>query len=185
MGSCSSNQRTLPHSITLLKRGKKDTISESRTTEKPKIFLQLIDHVDTFINSEFSFIEGIKFCYGDYIKGMQVCYSVNLQKKTMNLMGSGTHKFEKIVRFEEGEHIDSLVLYHDEVALTAIKLTTTLGREEFIGGKFGENILQKEINLRAFDKVVLGFRGLVGEYLKDLEVYETQAEIYVTQKTEY
>jgi len=180
MGSCSSKTTSHPHSITLLSRLNKESIPEAQLATS-KSDLRMVDHIDTFINSELSFIEGIKFCYGQYIRGMQVCYSINLQKKTVNLMGTGPHKTEKIVRFEEGEYIDSLTLYHDKIAVTAIKLTTTTGKEELIGNQ-SEGNSEKEINLRDLDKVVLGFRGLVGEYLKDLEVYQTQVEVCLTQE---
>jgi len=172
MGSCSSAQKA-PASIM--------TVDQQHTSASPPN-LMMIDHLQTFADDDYSTIESIQIFSGKYIKGVQVNYSVNLLSKKMDIMGTGTHNAKQTMKFSECEYIDHLILYHDRIAITGIHISTTKGNEMFFGNETNRPY-KREVNLKGTEKVVVGFRGVVGEYLTDLEVYQAQIDKQDIQDT--
>ncbi len=171
MGSCSSANK-LPVSIM--------TIDRQPTSSSPN--LTMVDHLQTFADDDYSTIESIQIFSGKYIKGIQVNYSVNLLSKKCDIMGTGAHTTKQTMKFSECEYIDALTLYHDNVAITGIHISTTKGNQMFFGNEDNKPF-RREVNLKDTEKVVVGFRGVVGEFLSDLEVYQAQIDKQDIQDT--
>jgi len=169
MGSCSSVQKA-PASIVPLNKDSLDTQASQNTTN-----LKTIDHLPTFAGDSCSSIHTIEICGGRYITGIRVNYIVDFRLKTMDIFGTGNYCARNMMKFEENEFIDSLIVYMDQVAVTGMKLTTTKGKRMTFGDE-DNRPLKKEINLRDTDKVIVGFKGVVGEYLKDLDAYHAQID---------
>jgi len=185
MGSCSSVQNT-PHSIEVVKSTSQATpmVPESfiHSTEGSCGNFKIIDHKNVFTHDEYYGIEGIVIFYGKYIKGIQVSYSVNNRSRVVDLMGTGTHEDRYDLNFKEDEFIDELTFYFDNRAITSLQISTTAGKKLLIGNKTNMPY-KKELNLKRRERIVVGFRGLVGEYLTDLWVYHAELDKLDRQET--
>jgi hypothetical protein len=168
MGNCSSAKGPIRNSIRVSNVACSSNLLHQHSIANRKHAAQNLSFVDQ--NNDQNEIQSIQIFFGEYVKGIQVCYSGDSQVKKLDLMGSGSYDQTYTLTLGESEYIDSLGLYYDDVAVFAISVTTTAGQKVFIGND-KKNLYKKEINLQNSGQVITGFRGLVGEYLKDLNVY--------------
>ncbi len=90
-------------------------------------------------------------------------------------MGSGSHDQTYFLKLEKLEYIDSFTFFYDDVALTAVKITTTNGQKVFVGNE-RKMVYAKELDLKDKNRVIIGFRGLVGEFLSNLWIYHAEID---------
>jgi len=90
-------------------------------------------------------------------------------------MGSGSHEQTYFLKLEKAEYIDSFTFFYDDVALTAVKITTTNGQKVFVGNE-RKMMYAKELDLKDKNRVIIGFRGLVGQHLSNLWIYHAEID---------
>jgi len=175
MGNCSTSKVT-SSSIRVIEplHTSVESLNEDPIQQTCKEF-KMIDHKNEFSEQDFFSIQGLKVYYGEYIKGIQVTYSVNFQSKVLDIMGSGRHDDCHVVNFQENEFIDNFTFYYDDKAITALQISTTQGKKVFIGNE--QNIPnKKETDLKGRERIIIGFKGLVGENLSNLWVYHAELD---------
>jgi len=169
MGNCSNaNAKTTRNSIRVANVSCSSNLLHQHSIANKQYLSSNLSLVDN--NNEQADIQSIQIFFGEYIKGIQVCYSGDSNAKKLDLMGSGSYDQTYTLTLGESEYIDSLGLYYDDVAVFALRVTTTAGQKIFIGND-KKKLYKKELNLQNTGQIITGFRGLVGEYLKDLSVY--------------
>jgi len=140
--------------------------------------LKLIDHQSVFLSDESSLLNGMTFYFDEYIVGLKACYEVHSKPVVLDLMGSGQAKQKFTLTLKEDEFIEHIVLYYDDVAIICMKIQTTDGAIFTIGNfKNGKDVRKREVDLRREKRIILGFKGLVGEFLQDLWVYHAEIEL--------
>ncbi len=156
----------------------KHALLPPRQNNSSKKDLRLIDHQSAFLSDDSSLLSSITFFYDEYIVGLKACYDIHSQPVTLDLMGSGQSKQKFTLTLKEDEFIEHIVLYYDDVAIICMKVQTTDGAIFTIGNyKNGKNVQKREVDLRAEKRIILGFKGLVGEFLQDLWIYHAEFEL--------
>jgi len=182
MGTCSSSEK-FTNTIKVVSPSR-ETSGET-TIEDANVFrrvnptlnnLKEVDHKSIFSQEGYCGIESIRVRYGSYIVGLQVCYNVNLEPKIADLMGSGSYQNDKLISFAEDEYIDMITLYYDDVAIAGVEIITTSDKRHFVGNQHNRCYI-KETDLRGKERIVVGFRGLVGENLADLGIYHAEVDL--------
>jgi len=182
MGTCSSSEK-FTNTIKVV-TPPRETTGQTAIEETP-VFqrinpalnnLKEVDHKSIFSQEGYCGIESIRIRYGSYIVGLQVCYNVNLEPKIADLMGSGSYQNDKLISFAEDEYIDMITLYYDDVAIAGIEIVTTSEKRHFVGNQHNRCYI-KETDLRGKERIVVGFRGLVGESLADLGIYHAEVDL--------
>lgn len=77
----------------------------------------------------------------------------------------------KELSLSSNEHIDYLETTYSINGVHSLVLKTNLGKQLVVVGKKGHGPQKKELNLRLHNKAVVAFRGRMGEWLEELEVY--------------
>ncbi len=117
----------------------------------------------------------LKFFYGEYIVGLKVNYHIQYQPVELDLMGSGYYQDRFSLQLKDNEFIEHLVIYYNETAVVYFKIWTTDGRVFTVGNVRNEKgIKMKEVDLSRHGRVILGFKGLLGEFLQDLWIYHAE-----------
>jgi len=182
MGTCSSSEK-FTNTIRVVAPARQN--NEQNTPEETAVFqrinpalnnLKEVDHKSIFSQEGYCGIESIRVRSGSYIVGLQVCYNVNLEPKIADLMGSGPYQNDQLISFAEDEYIDMMTLYYDDVAIAGIEILTTSEKRHFIGNQHNRCYI-KETDLRGKERIVVGFRGLVGELLSDLGIYHAEVDL--------
>ena len=147
------------------------SVSTIVTSEDGKV----VDHRPVFMSNDTSFIKGITFFYGEYIVGLKVNYHIQSQSVELDLMGSGYYQDRFSLILKDNEFIEHLVIYYNDTAVVYFKIWTTDGRVFTVGNVRNENgIKMKEVDLSRHGRVILGFKGLLGEFLQDLWIYHAE-----------
>jgi len=181
MGTCSSVRRT-PNSIQLV-NARSSVSSEvfdfSSLHNPPSSSYspasRIIDHRNFFTSDYYPGMEGLTIHFGEYIYGLQVHYDFDSQPKVLDLMGSERQGQTYVLRLDKSEYIENFTFFYDDVALTAVKITTTKGKKVFVGNE-RKMVYAKELDLKDKGRVVIGFRGEVGRYLSNLWVYHAEID---------
>ena len=77
----------------------------------------------------------------------------------------------KELSLSSNEHIDYLETTYSINGVHSLVLKTNLGKQLVVVGKKGHGPQKKELNLRLHNKAVVAFRGRMGDWLEELEVY--------------
>ena len=178
MGSCSSTKR-IKNPVQVTEPSSNDRYQETHMCQRKSISaknLRLVEHNSDSLSLGLPHIKSLKISYAKYITTLETCYSL-APDTTMKheLMGTGVYKGQNQAIFEKDEYIIRLACYYDNVAITTLKILTSKDRVLQFGNE-KKGPFRQEINLAFDNKYVIGFKGLVGEFLSDLWVYSTEFE---------
>ena len=179
MGNCStvgsSYQPLLLDAETSSTDASLDSIRPERSSKNKN--LRMVDHQSVFMADNSSFLTSITVYFDEYIVGLKACYEVNDVPTSLDLMGTGYAKQKFTLTLKEDEFIEHLVLYYDELAIVCMKVQTTDGMTFTIGNFKNGKIKKREIDLRQEKRIILGFKGLVCEFLQDLWIYHAELAV--------
>ena len=177
MGGCSSIGQNLGQPLLLATEHTNALSSMASFKSERQSYtksLRMIDHQAIFMADNTSFLNSITVYYDEYVVGLKSCYEVNGVPTVLDLMGTGYAKQKFTLTLKEDEFIEHLILYYDELAIICMKVQTTDGVIFTIGNYKNGNVKRREIDLRKEGRIILGFKGLVGEFLQDLWIYHAE-----------
>ena len=180
MGHCSSRNCKLEPHFERFNLNNKNLAALQRFSLAPTTLdseienQKLIDHRPVFMSNDTSLMKGITFFYGEYIVGLKVNYHIHSQPVELDLMGYGHYQNRFSLRLKDNEFIEHLILFYDLTAVVYLKIWTTDGRVFTVGNKKDDGVNMKEIDLSRHGRVILGFKGQIGEFLHDLWIYHAE-----------
>jgi len=178
MGSCSSTQYVINSAqLTMPTNPSNGKLQETRMCLRKNHSsknLRVIERKEDPLALDHPKISSLKVLYGKYITSLEICYNLTSETTAKHeLMGTGIYREQNKVDFEQDEYIVRLACYYDNVAITSLKILTSNERVLLLGNeKKGQ--FRREINLIDDNRYVIGFKGLVGEFLSDIWVYSAE-----------
>ena len=145
--------------------------------------IKMIDHKPQLLSKNAHGIQGVIVYFSQYITGLQVSYCLDSGSQILDLMGSGSYQNQNYIQLGEDEYINHIICYFDDVAMTNFEARTTEGKYYAFGRK-EKGHYKKEINLEDDGRGVICFKGLVGEFLSDINIYHTRIYDLFQEKEE-